>query len=130
MPPNPVWSPKANVRCSFPLKPFTAIVAPAKEASNPRKNSIPFKMCFPLIPRTVGIIKNLRIHSWGYNFTPTNQEKDIGYFDNSEEARALKVGFTKEGTIRKSVNGVRRDSYLYSILREEWKEPKILTKTA
>ncbi len=40
-----------------------------------------------------------------------------------------KAGFAKEGTIRKSVNGVRRDSYLYSILREEWKEPKILTKT-
>jgi diamine N-acetyltransferase len=43
-----------------------------------------------------------------------------------------KSGFTKEGTIRKSkfVRGEWRDRYLYSILREEWKEPKILTKTA
>jgi RimJ/RimL family protein N-acetyltransferase len=43
-----------------------------------------------------------------------------------------KTGFTKEGIIRKS--GFNRgkwcDDCLYSILREEWKEPKILTKTA
>ena len=43
-----------------------------------------------------------------------------------------KVGFGKEGIIRKSVfsGGEWRDRALYSILREEWKEPKILTKTA
>jgi ribosomal-protein-alanine N-acetyltransferase len=43
-----------------------------------------------------------------------------------------KVGFHIEGTMRKSqlVRGVWNDSYLLSILREEWKEPKILTKTA
>jgi RimJ/RimL family protein N-acetyltransferase len=40
-----------------------------------------------------------------------------------------KAGFTIEGTIRKSARGARRDAYLYSILREEWKEPKILTRT-
>ena len=42
-----------------------------------------------------------------------------------------KVGFKKEGTIRKSAffRGKWRDWFLYSILREEWKEPKILTKT-
>ena len=41
-----------------------------------------------------------------------------------------KVGFKKEGTIRKSIfnRGEWKDAYLYSILREEWKEPKILTK--
>jgi [ribosomal protein S5]-alanine N-acetyltransferase len=41
------------------------------------------------------------------------------------------VGFKKEGTIRKSVfaRGEWRDRYLYSILREEWKEPKTLTRT-
>jgi RimJ/RimL family protein N-acetyltransferase len=41
------------------------------------------------------------------------------------------VGFKKEGTIRKSafVKGQWADGYLYSILREEWKEPKILTRT-
>jgi RimJ/RimL family protein N-acetyltransferase len=43
-----------------------------------------------------------------------------------------KVGFKKEGIVRKSVfvRGEWRDRYLYSILREEWKEPKILTRTA
>ena len=42
-----------------------------------------------------------------------------------------KVVFKKEGTLRKNffVRGEWRDAYLYSILREEWKEPKILTKT-
>jgi len=42
-----------------------------------------------------------------------------------------KVGFKREGTIRKRFfsRGEWRDGYLYSILREEWKEPKILTKT-
>jgi ribosomal-protein-alanine N-acetyltransferase len=41
------------------------------------------------------------------------------------------VGFKKEGIIRKSVfaRGEWRDRTLFSILREEWKEPKILTKT-
>jgi len=41
-----------------------------------------------------------------------------------------KVGFRKEGTMRKSIyiRGVWRDDFLYSILLEEWKEPKILTK--
>lgn len=41
-----------------------------------------------------------------------------------------RVGFRKEGTIRKSlfIRGEWRDSFLYSILKEEWKEPKVLTK--
>lgn len=40
-----------------------------------------------------------------------------------------KAGFTKEGTIRKHYfsSGKWRDSFLHSILREEWKKPKILT---
>ena len=43
-----------------------------------------------------------------------------------------KGGFQKEGTIRKGMFawGKWADLYLFSILREEWKEPKILTKTA
>ena len=43
-----------------------------------------------------------------------------------------KVGFKKEGTLRKShfLRGEWTDALIYSILREEWKEPKILTKTA
>jgi ribosomal-protein-alanine N-acetyltransferase len=49
---------------------------------------------------------------------------------NKASERVLeKTGFTREGTIRRSARGARRDGYLYSILREEWKEPKILTKT-
>lgn len=40
-----------------------------------------------------------------------------------------KAGFTREGTMRKSsyVGGEYRDMYLYSILKDEWKEPKIPT---
>ena len=41
-----------------------------------------------------------------------------------------KVGFRKEGTVRKFsfIRGEWRDVDIYSILREEWKGPKILTK--
>jgi RimJ/RimL family protein N-acetyltransferase len=41
-----------------------------------------------------------------------------------------KVGFKNEGVSRKSsfVRGQWRDEYHYCILREEWKEPRILTK--
>ena len=51
---------------------------------------------------------------------------------NKASQRVLeKAGFQKEGTIRKCLftRGELRDYYLYSILREEWKQPKILTKT-
>jgi ribosomal-protein-alanine N-acetyltransferase len=50
---------------------------------------------------------------------------------NEPSQRVLeKNEFKKEGTIRKAgfIRGQWRDEYLYSILREEWKEPKILTK--
>ncbi len=42
-----------------------------------------------------------------------------------------KAGFKKEGVLRKSlfIRGEWRDRNLHSILREEWKETKILTKT-
>lgn len=52
---------------------------------------------------------------------------------NKASQRVLeKVGFKKEGTLRKVgyVRGERTDAYIFSILREEWNEPKILTKTA
>ena len=41
-----------------------------------------------------------------------------------------KAGFKKEGTMRKYlfVRGQLRDACLYSVLREEWKEPKILAR--
>ena len=43
-----------------------------------------------------------------------------------------KTGFRKEGTLRKNffTRGEWRDAYLYSTLREEWKEPKILTRAS
>jgi RimJ/RimL family protein N-acetyltransferase len=42
-----------------------------------------------------------------------------------------KAGFTKEGIIRKSafIRGEWRDDCLFSILREEWSEPKIPRET-
>jgi len=42
-----------------------------------------------------------------------------------------KAGFKREGTLRKAFQsrGERTDLAIFSILREEWKEPKILTKT-
>jgi RimJ/RimL family protein N-acetyltransferase len=42
-----------------------------------------------------------------------------------------KVGFEKEGTLRKPalIRGEWTDMFIFSILREEWKEPKILTRT-
>jgi RimJ/RimL family protein N-acetyltransferase len=52
--------------------------------------------------------------------------------NNLASQNALKkAGFKKEGTIRKSIfiRGEWRDGCLYSILREEWKEPKILART-
>lgn len=42
----------------------------------------------------------------------------------------IKAGFQKEGIIRKSFfsRGVWRDTALYSVLKDEWKEPIIITK--
>ena len=51
---------------------------------------------------------------------------------NTASQRVLeKIGFKKEGTMRKRFysRGDWQDTILFSILREEWKEPKILTKT-
>lgn len=53
--------------------------------------------------------------------------------ENKASQRILeKSGFKKEGVIRKSFffRGEYRDQALFSILREEWKEPKTLTRTA
>jgi RimJ/RimL family protein N-acetyltransferase len=42
-----------------------------------------------------------------------------------------KAGFKREGTLRNAgfVRGHKADAYAYGVIREEWKEPKILTKT-
>ena len=64
--------------------------------------------------------------------------KDTGRIQAQTDPRNIasqkvleKVGFKKEGTLRRSIfiRGEWRDAYVYSILREEWKEPKILTRT-
>jgi RimJ/RimL family protein N-acetyltransferase len=50
---------------------------------------------------------------------------------NIASQRVLKkAGFKKEGILRKSFfsRGVWRDTAMFSILRKEWKEPRILTK--
>jgi RimJ/RimL family protein N-acetyltransferase len=52
---------------------------------------------------------------------------------NKASQRVLeKVCFKREGTLRKTgfVRGQWTDAYVYGVIREEWKEPKILTKTA
>jgi RimJ/RimL family protein N-acetyltransferase len=52
--------------------------------------------------------------------------------DNVASWKALeKAGFKREGILRRTFycRGKWRDDCMYSIIREEWKEPKILTKT-
>jgi len=52
--------------------------------------------------------------------------------ENKAAQRVLEnAGFRAEGTLRKLcfVRGEWKDKILYDILLEEWKEPKILTKT-
>ena len=49
---------------------------------------------------------------------------------NIASQRALeKAGFKREGILRKTYfcRGEWKDTVLYSVLREEWKEPKMLT---
>ncbi len=44
-----------------------------------------------------------------------------------------KAGFKREGLLRKALwnsNGKLADGYIYSIIREEWKQPRMLTKTS
>jgi len=51
---------------------------------------------------------------------------------NSASQRVLeRAGFKREGIIRKHIfmRGEWRDEFLYSILREEWKEPRILKRS-
>jgi ribosomal-protein-alanine N-acetyltransferase len=48
---------------------------------------------------------------------------------NKASQRVLeKAGFKREGTLRRAgfVRGQRADAYLYGIVREEWREPKVL----
>jgi ribosomal-protein-alanine N-acetyltransferase len=63
--------------------------------------------------------------------------KDIGRIQAQTDPRNTgsqkvleKAGFRKEGTLRRQffTRGQWVDAYIYSILREEWKEPKILSR--
>lgn len=48
---------------------------------------------------------------------------------NAASQRALeKAGFKKEGTLRSAyfIRGGWRDAFIYSILREEWKTPRVM----
>jgi ribosomal-protein-alanine N-acetyltransferase len=58
----------------------------------------------------------------------------VVHTENLASQQALeKVGFKKEGTLRKALwdaRGKWADGFMYSYLREEWKEPKILIKVA
>jgi RimJ/RimL family protein N-acetyltransferase len=52
--------------------------------------------------------------------------------ENIASCKALeKAGFKREGILRKTFfsRGKWKDDCMFSILREEWKEPKILTKS-
>jgi RimJ/RimL family protein N-acetyltransferase len=54
------------------------------------------------------------------------------HVENMASQKVLeRTGFKREGRVREEmfVWGKWADGYLYSILREEWKEPKILTRT-
>jgi len=50
--------------------------------------------------------------------------------NNSSQRLLEKAGFKREGTLRKAlyVQGKWTDGCIYSILREEWREPRMLTK--
>jgi RimJ/RimL family protein N-acetyltransferase len=62
----------------------------------------------------------------------TRRVQATTHIENLVSQKVLeKVGFKKEGIMRKTlfIRGKWADQILYSILREEWKEPKILART-
>lgn len=98
--------------------------------------SRPFSIGFALIPseRGKGYCTEAAKIIVDYLFLSKDIVRIQAHTDTSNMAAQKvleKAGFKKEGTIRKSSfnRGEWRDHFLYSILREEWKEPKILIKT-
>jgi RimJ/RimL family protein N-acetyltransferase len=68
-----------------------------------------------------------------YLFLSRNINRVQAFVDqrNVSSIRVIeKAGFMREATLRKSffMHGDWRDMLLYGMLREEWKEPRILTK--
>ncbi len=57
-------------------------------------------------------------------------QADTGTENKASQRVLEKVGFKKEGTIRRHFfsTGKWRDSFLYSILRDEWAAPRILKR--
>ena len=70
-----------------------------------------------------------------YLFSTKKEVERIEAVTDVENVRSQRVleknGFKLEGELRKRAfnRGQYRNEYMYSILREEWKEPKILTRT-
>jgi hypothetical protein len=60
--------------------------------------------------------------------TPTVEKATTDTRNKASQRVLEKTGFKREGTIRKAgfVRGHWQDDYLYSIIREEWKQPRIL----
>jgi RimJ/RimL family protein N-acetyltransferase len=107
----------------------------------------------------IGFIEQFAVRShWGIGFVSIPSERGKGYcteavqlmvdylFLSKDIAKILalthieniasqkvleKTGFKREGLLRKEllIWGKWVDCYRYSILREEWKEPKVLTRT-
>jgi RimJ/RimL family protein N-acetyltransferase len=70
-----------------------------------------------------------------YLFLSKNVARIQAFTDVRNEAsqRVLEsAGFQREGTLRKAgyVRGRRTDAYIYGVIREEWKEPRILTTSS
>jgi len=76
------------------------------------------------------MIRNLINDEWGlvWGKVLSNQTNQQNIASQKVMEKAV---FQKEGIIRKDtfIRGAWQDGIPYSILREEWKEPKILTRT-
>lgn len=77
--------------------------------------------------RGIGTLAQRRIVDLFFRHTNFNRVEAATDVENLAEQRALeKANFVKEGTIRGAQwrDGAFHDSYLYSILRQDWKEPR------
>ena len=90
---------------------------------------------FTIVPteRRKGYCSEAAMIMVDYLFLSQNMQRIQAHTDvrNVASQKVLEhAGFRKEGVIRKHafVRGEWRDWALYGILREEWKEPRILTK--
>lgn len=95
------------------------------------------EMGYALLPseRGKGYCTEAVILMLDYAFLSTTNVRVQAHTDTRNKASQSileKTGFKKEGIARKSLFmwGDWRDRYVYSILREEWKEPRVLTRTA